>query len=71
MNKLTEKQRVLTLISKGYVLPLDIYPPETIKEIMESTFTYEGKDTAVVKSFTLSISNILRAELNHNFELEQ
>ena len=45
MNKNDEKQRIITLISKGYVLPLAIYPPASIKEIIESTFIEEERTT--------------------------
>lgn len=71
MNKDEEKLKILTLISKGYVLPLEIYPPESIKEIIGSTFIHEEKTTPIIKNYTLSLDSILVAEINPNFKIEE
>ncbi len=70
MNKEEEKLKILTLISKGYVLPLEIYPPESIKEIIGSTFIHEEKEMPIIKSYTLNLDSILVAKINPNFKLE-
>ena len=71
MTNKEEQLHILTLLAKGYLLPISIYDQNNIKQILTATFMAKGKETPILKSYTVDLDDVLSAKLDPRFDLER
>lgn len=71
MDKKEETLKILNLIAKKYVLPLNLYDTDCVKEVLGKTFIYQEKPTPIVDSYIIGLDSILVTNLNPNFKIEE
>ena len=71
MTNKDEQIHILTMLSKGYLLPISIYDKNNIKQILTATFKVEGKESPILKSYTIDLDDVLTATLDPKFDLEK
>lgn len=71
MTNKEEQIHILTMISKGYLLPMSIYDQNNIKQILSATFTIEGKEFPILKSYKVDLDDVLTGTLDPRFDLEK
>jgi len=71
MTNKDEQIHILTMISKGYLLPISIYDKNNIKQILTATFKADGKELPILKKYSIDLDDVLTATLDPKFDLEK
>lgn len=66
----TDEQRILKLLSQGYVIPISIYDDSAIKNVLNGKFLIENKPVKVIKNFNTDYKDTLFARLDSRFNFE-
>jgi len=70
MTNKEEQLHILTMISRGYLLPMSIYDKNNIKQILSATFMVDGKETPILKSYKVELDDVLTGTVDPRFDLE-
>ena len=64
-----EKQTMLKLLYKGYVLPMSMYSHQSIQDMLSSTFLIDGKPVKIIKDYKIELEDVLSATLDSRFKI--
>lgn len=69
MTNKEEQIHILTMLSRGYLLPISIYDKNNIKQILSATFTVDGKEAPILKNYKVELNDVLTGTLDPRFNL--
>ena len=68
MNFPTDEQRIINLLSRGYVIPTEIFEQDALQKALQAKFLVDDKPVKLIKQYTMQYESILSATVDSRFE---
>jgi len=68
MNFPTDEQRIIKLLSRGYVIPTEIFEQDALQKALQAKFLVDDKPVKLIKQYTMQYESILSATIDSRFQ---
>lgn len=68
MNFPTDEQRIINLLSRGYVIPTEIFEQDAIQKALQAKFLVDDTPVKLIKQYTMQYESVLSAKLDSRFQ---